>query len=181
MPTSMHLSDGRQMDLLLDAGACEPSATALPRAGGNGRRAAVDRAGRAAGPRVHRRDRVTVDLRGLRTRLETRALQQQLTTAALVRRAVVLMLDDGDTGGAELERIEPEAGKVAKLTLRMSPVHALLLASRKLAGAVGEPASSGGPGAARPADPRHWCARLRRNPTDQPLNRVERPGSDEQR
>jgi len=58
MPTSTHLSSGRQLDLLLDAEACKPSATALPRTGGNDRRAAVDRAGRAAGPRAHRRDRV---------------------------------------------------------------------------------------------------------------------------
>lgn len=138
MPTSTHLFSGQQLDLLLEAEACKPAAKVPPCTSGAGRRTAVDRAGRATGARNHRRDRVTVDLRGLRTRLETRALQQQVTTAALVRRAVVLMLDDGGTGNAELEHTKPEAGKVAKLTLRMSHVHALLLARRAHAADVAQ-------------------------------------------
>lgn len=129
MPTSTLLSDGRQLDLLLEAQACELTEEA-PRCPSSARRLRTSDRGCQVGTRIHRRDRVTVDLRGLRTRLETRALQQQVTTAALLRRAVVRMLDDGDTGHAELSCIKPEAGKVTKLTLRMSPVHALLLARR---------------------------------------------------
>ncbi len=138
MPTSTHLSNGRQLDLLLEARAWKPSATLPPCTSGAVPRAAVDRGGRAASAGNHRRDRVTVDLRGLRTCLETRALEQHATTAALVRRAVARMLDDGSTSSAELERIKPEAGKVAKLTLRMSSVHALLLARRARAADVSQ-------------------------------------------
>jgi hypothetical protein len=157
MPTSTHLSSGWQLHLLFDAEACRPSAKVLPSISGAGRRAGVDGTGRAAGGRSLRRDRVTVDLRGLRTRLEARAHQQHVTTAALVRRAVVLMLDDKDTGGAELACVKPETGKVAKLTLRMSPVHALLLAKRALAADVSQgryvcTLLDGMPAPARPAD-----------------------------
>jgi hypothetical protein len=138
MSTSTHLSSGRQLDLLLEAEACELSGKVQPCTGSAGRRTAVNRAGRAAGARIHRRDRVTVDLRGLRARLETRAAQHQVTTATLVRRAVVLMLDDGDVGDAELDDIKPNAGKVKKLTLRVCPVHAAALASRARAADVSQ-------------------------------------------
>lgn len=157
MSTSTHVSSGRQLDLLLEAEASRPSAKVLPCTSGASRRAAVDRAGGAAGTRSHRRDRVTVDLRGLRTRLEARALQQQVTTAALVRRAVVLMLDDRDLGGAEQGPIELAAGKVTKLTLRVSSVHAALLARRARAADVSQgryvcTLIDGAPAPPRPAD-----------------------------
>jgi hypothetical protein len=120
MPTLTPQSSERQLDLLLDTQACKPAAKACA----------------AARARVHRRDRVSVDLRGLRARLETRAAHQQITSAALVRRAVVRMLDDKDPNNAELVCIKPDAGKVAKLTLRLSPVHAFLLARRARAADV---------------------------------------------
>ncbi len=136
MPTSPHLSSGRQLDLPLEAGACKPSAKVLPNTRGADGRAAVDCPGRGAGARSHGRDRVTVDLRGLRARLNARAAQQEITAAALVRRAVMLMLDDGATCGPELAGIKPAAGKVMTLTLQMPSLHAAALASRARAADV---------------------------------------------
>jgi hypothetical protein len=77
MPTLTPQSSERQLDLLLDTQACTPTAKACA----------------PARARVHRRDRVSVDLRGLRARLETRAAHQQITTAALVRRAVARLVE----------------------------------------------------------------------------------------
>jgi hypothetical protein len=141
MPTLTPQSSERQLDLLLDTQACKPAARSCA----------------AARARVHRRDRVSVDLRDLRARLETRAAHQQITSAALVRRAVVRMLDDKDRHNAELVSIKPDAGKVAKLTLRLSPVHALLLARRARAADVSQgryvcSLLDGMPAPLRPAD-----------------------------
>jgi len=84
-----------------------------------------------SGRSIHRRDRITVDLRGLRARLETRAAQHQITTAALVRRAVALMLDDGSAHGGEMDCVRQASSReVAKVTLRMSATHAAMLARR---------------------------------------------------
>jgi len=159
MPTSPHPSSERQLDLLLEAEACTPFAKVPPNTRGVGRRVAVDRPGRGAGARNHGRDRdrVTVDLRGLRGRLETRAAQQHITTAALMRSAVLLMLDDGATGGPELDGIKPKAGKVVKLTLRVSSAHATALASRARAAEVSQgryvcTLLDGMPAPPRPAD-----------------------------
>jgi hypothetical protein len=124
MPTLTPQSSEQQLDLLLDTQACEPAAKACA----------------AARARVHRRDRVSVDLRGLRARLETRAAHQQITTAALVRRAVARLFDDGaDNGSAELGGARSVfGGGVVKVTLRLSPVHALLLARRARAADVSQ-------------------------------------------
>ena len=94
MPTN--LSNGRQLELLPDMGTCELSARAMLCPSGIVRRAASGPA-HGSGPSIHRRDRITVDLRGLRSRIEMRAVQCHSTTAALVLRAVELMLDDGST------------------------------------------------------------------------------------
>lgn len=143
MPILTSQSSERQLDLLLDTQACKPAAKACA----------------AARARVHRRDRVSVDLRGLRARLETRAAQQQITTAALVRRAVArLFEDDADNGNAELGEIRSvSGGEVVKVTLRLSPVHALLLARRARAADVSQgryvcALLDGAPAPPRPAD-----------------------------
>jgi hypothetical protein len=74
------------------------------------------------------RDRVTVDLRGLGERVRAQAARQRLTAGAFVRRAIVSRLDDGAPAG---EREVPEpSGPVVKVTLRLSPLHAVLMATR---------------------------------------------------
>jgi hypothetical protein len=77
------------------------------------------------------RDRVTVDLRGIRPRLQAQAAKRQMTTAALVRHAVTAMLDDtpSDVGG--YAPIDSASGTpVLKVTLRLPVGHAVVLASR---------------------------------------------------
>lgn len=77
------------------------------------------------------RDRVTIDLRGIRPQLQAQAAKRQMTAAALVRRAVTAMLDAApcDEGGSG--PIDSASGtQVVKVTLRLPPAHAVLLASR---------------------------------------------------
>ena len=77
------------------------------------------------------RDRVTIDLRGLGPRLQTQAARQQMTAAALVRRAVVAMLDDApDPTNDSPSACTKDRTPVIKVTLRLSVPHAVLLASR---------------------------------------------------
>ena len=78
------------------------------------------------------RDRVTIDLRGLGPRLHAQAAAQKITTAALVRSAVVTLLaeppdgsDDTSTGDAA-KRDAP----VVKVTLRLPVAHARAIARR---------------------------------------------------
>jgi hypothetical protein len=74
------------------------------------------------------RDRVTVDLRGLGQRVRSQAAAQRLTAGAFVRRAILSQLQDGALGAESgmPEPIEP----IAKVTLRLSAAHAVLLATR---------------------------------------------------
>lgn len=77
------------------------------------------------------RDRVTIDLRGIRPQLQAQAAKRQMTAAAFVRRAVTAMLDAApcDEGGSG--PIDSASGtQVVKVTLRLPPAHAVLLASR---------------------------------------------------
>lgn len=77
------------------------------------------------------RDRVTVDLRGIRPQLQAQAAKRQTTAAALVRRAVKAMLDDAPSDAGESESIDGVSStQVVKLTLRLPVAHAVLLASR---------------------------------------------------
>jgi len=85
------------------------------------------------------RDRVTVDLRGIRPRLQAQAAKRQMTTAALVRHAVTAMLDDtpSDAGddtpsdAGDNAPIDSASGApVLKVTLRLPVGHAVVLASR---------------------------------------------------
>lgn len=77
------------------------------------------------------RDRVTVDLRGIRPQLQAQAAKRQITTAALVRRAVMAMVDDAPCDTGESESIDGASGtQVIKVTLRLPVTHAVVLASR---------------------------------------------------
>jgi len=77
------------------------------------------------------RDRVTVDLRGAGPVIQQRAAAQGVTVAALVRRAVVVLVESPEAeaaGPASVDRTED--GALVKVTLRLPSAHALLLASR---------------------------------------------------
>jgi hypothetical protein len=77
------------------------------------------------------RDRVTIDLRDIRPQLQAQAAKRQMTAAALVRRAVMAMLDDAPCAEGDSGPIDSASGTpVVKVTLRLPVAHALLLASR---------------------------------------------------
>jgi len=80
---------------------------------------------------VAMRDRMTVDLRGIRPRLQAQAARRQTTAAALVRRAVKAMLDEESSGTDDsMPTDSAGATRAVKVTLRLSAVHAVLLARR---------------------------------------------------
>ena len=82
-------------------------------------------------PTVAMRDRVTVDLRGMRPQLQAQAAKRQMTAAALVRRAVTAMLDDSTCDAGDSGPIDGASGTQAvKVTLRLPVAHAVSLASR---------------------------------------------------
>ena len=76
------------------------------------------------------RERVTIDLRGIGPRLHAHAVADGKTTAAVVRAAVVAVLDaEGgsvETGGVA----KPTDARAVKVTLRLDGVHAGWLADR---------------------------------------------------
>ena len=88
------------------------------------------------------RDRVTVDLRGLGARLSAEAADRHMTAAALVRHALVELLgqapSDDDEGHANGPRDRASQTPPIKVTLRMSAVHAVLLARRARAADVSQ-------------------------------------------
>ena len=75
------------------------------------------------------RDRVTIDLRGLREPLQTRALVNQMTPAALVRQAVLAYL--APKSGDQKPDLKPlkyvREEQVVKVTLRLPAGHAALM------------------------------------------------------
>jgi len=78
------------------------------------------------------RYRVTIDLRGTEDRLQAFAAAHHLTIAASVRRAIDSMLTgDGEADNGENLITESAAnGPVVKVTLRLPPAHARLIAIR---------------------------------------------------
>lgn len=77
------------------------------------------------------RDRVTVDLRGVRPQLQAQAAKRQMTAAALVRHAVMAILDDAPSDVGDNAPIDSASSTPAiKVTLRLPVAHAVLLASR---------------------------------------------------
>jgi hypothetical protein len=93
---------------------------------------AVDRSRRGTQDAVSRRprDRVTVDLRGIGSRLQGHAAAQGKSVAALVRGAVVAMLDSSGCDIALASGSEPIDSRVVKVTLRVGALHAAGLADR---------------------------------------------------
>jgi hypothetical protein len=77
------------------------------------------------------RDRVTVDLRGIRPQLQAQAAKRKMTAAAWVRRAVTAMLDDAPSDVGDNAPIDSTSGTpVVKVTLRLPVAYAVVLASR---------------------------------------------------
>ena len=101
------------------------------------------------------RDRVTVDLRGIRPQLQAHAARRQMTTAALVRRAVTAMLNDAPSDVGESESIDcASSTQVVKVTLRLPVAHAVVLASRARAADVSQGSYVARLIAGTPAQPR---------------------------
>lgn len=77
------------------------------------------------------RDRVTIDLCGIRPQLQAQAARRQMTAASLVRRAVLAMLDNAPCDAGYIGSIDGASGtQVVKVTLRLTASHAVVLASR---------------------------------------------------
>jgi hypothetical protein len=76
------------------------------------------------------RDRVTIELRGLRERLNALAAARKTTTAALARKAIVSLLDaePSDNQIGRNDAVMPDV-QVVKVTLRLSAAHATALAT----------------------------------------------------
>jgi hypothetical protein len=76
----------------------------------------------------HRRERVTIDLRGIGPRLRAHATVRGKTTASVVRAAVVAMLDAQGASEAPGVGLEPVDARTVKLTVRLGILHAVRLA-----------------------------------------------------
>jgi hypothetical protein len=79
--------------------------------------------------RKPQRDRVTIDLRGLRTPLQTHALLRQMTSAALVRQAVLAYLaaKSGDQEPDQKQLTTVRGKQLVKVTMRLPTEHVLLM------------------------------------------------------
>ena len=77
-------------------------------------------------------DRVTIELRGMRERLHALAALRKMPMAALVRKALVALLDDelSDAGNSRNDTTATVDGQVVKVTLRLPVTQAVALASR---------------------------------------------------
>jgi hypothetical protein len=86
------------------------------------------------------RDRITIELRGLRERLHSIATARKTTTSALARQALVSLLDDEPSNADHSKREATTAcdDSVVKLTLRLSAMHAVALATRARAADVSQ-------------------------------------------
>jgi hypothetical protein len=93
----------------------------------------------------HSRDRVTLELRGLRERLQALAASRQMTTAALVRKTLIAVLDE-KSGEGNTRRHVPAISAtstlidtpVIKVTLRLPASQASALARRARAADVSQ-------------------------------------------
>lgn len=102
------------------------------------------------------RDRVTIDLRGMRDKLQALAAARAMTPAALVRKALAALLDgapcSGDITGRDTAT--DGGGQVVKVTLRLSVAQVVLLASRARAADVSQGMYVAGLIDGTPAQPR---------------------------
>lgn len=76
----------------------------------------------------HPRDRVTIDLRGIGPRLQAHAATRRMTTASIVRSAVVAMLDAEGAPEEPRAGAEPADARAVKVTVRVGILHAVRLA-----------------------------------------------------
>ena len=85
------------------------------------------------------RDRVTIELRGMRERLNALAAARKMTTAALARKALGTLLDD-ESSDDQIGRNDATVGdvEVVKVTLRLPAAHAVALATRARAADVSQ-------------------------------------------
>lgn len=85
------------------------------------------------------RDRVTIELRGMRERLNALAAARKMTTAALARKALGTLLDDeqSDDQIGSNDTTASDA-QVVKVTLRLSAAHAAALVTRARAADVSQ-------------------------------------------
>lgn len=144
MPTPTSWSNGQQLELLPDPSSWAPSAGTPSRPREAHHRATSVRTSRAAaGGAGPRRDRIAVDLRGLRSHLEAKAAQDGTTMAVQVRRAVALMLDQAGPESISIAvSSDTSAGSVVNVALRMSAARAVLLTRRARAADVAQGRSS---------------------------------------
>jgi len=88
------------------------------------------------------RDRVTIDLRGMGARLQACAVSQQVTAAALARRAIVTLLDGESVESVvqlhQAQGARPDRERMVKLTLRLPATHAVVLVERARAADVSQ-------------------------------------------
>lgn len=78
-----------------------------------------------------RRDRVTIDLRGIRPQLQAQAAKHGISSAAWIRRAMTAMLDDDSRDPGQIDSIGGAcSAQVVKVTLRLPVASAVTLASR---------------------------------------------------
>jgi hypothetical protein len=84
------------------------------------------------------RDRVSVDLRGVGVRLHAFAESRRLPAAALVRTAVLAMLEAEQGAASPGTALEPFDRRVVKVTLRLDAGHARLLTARARSACVSQ-------------------------------------------
>ena len=123
------------------------------------------------GARRRSRDRVNTELRGLGEQLHALAQARRLTTAAVVRQALMQLLADvPDRGNATFEGlISTSDDQIVKVTLRPSEAHAVALATRARAADIAQGAYVAGlidgkPPAPLPPDHTDAIAALTRSP-----------------
>jgi hypothetical protein len=92
----------------------------------------VDHSRRGSGEAVRRRprDRVTVDLRGIGPALHAQAAKRGVSVAAVVRVAVVAVLDSPSGPPEPANRPRSVDSRLVKVTLRVGALHAAGLADR---------------------------------------------------
>jgi hypothetical protein len=90
--------------------------------------------------RASPRDRLTIELHGMRERLHSLATARKTTTSALARQALRSLLDaePGDAGHLKHEATTACDGPIVKLTLRLPATHAEALATRARAAEVSQ-------------------------------------------
>jgi hypothetical protein len=100
------------------------------------------------------RDRVTIDLRGIGPALHAQAAAQGKTVAAMVRVAVVTMLDAQVCSVAPARSAGSRNALAVKVTLRLDPLHAARLADRARSAEISQGAYVGTLLDGMPANPR---------------------------